>query len=707
MSQPLYLAFIWHMHQPYYRDLVTGACSMPWVRLHATKDYLDMVKILEPFPNIHQTFNLVPSLLDQLESYLPPSNQSDAYLEVSRRRADELSEAEQRFILQWFFLANVERMIKPHPRYHDLLAKRGMHFREEDWPELKKRFKTQDYLDLQVWFNLTWIDPWLRSQDAQLMRLEAKGAQFSEEEKHYVLDRHLTLIAEVIPAYREAAKRGQIELTTSPYYHPIMPLLCDLRSVHMALPHLTLPEVKFKHPEDARWHLEEALSRHERAFGERPQGVWPPEGSVSEEAVKLAMDLGVRWIATDEEILWRTLKQPRSASMLYRPHLLRRKAGQAAIVFRDRELSDLIGFVYSQWDPIVAVSDFLERLAEIHEQFRSAAHPALASIILDGENAWESYPNDGYPFLHELYRRLAADERFRCVTVSEFLKQFPVDQAESLPDLFSGSWIDGNFATWIGHPEKNIAWSHLSKARQDLAHLDRRTEVHHRAWSSLAIAEGSDWMWWFGDTHFSAHAYEFDALFRTHLTNAYRQAGMEPPQALQQPIRRKTVVLAHHPTGLTQPTLDGRATSYYEWLYAGRIDLLRQYGAMHRAEQCLRDFYYGFDQTRCYFRIDLDTVALAAHAPWTLELATPHGVCARITAAQDLQARATRPATCALDRLLEVAVPATSLQHAQGATLALTIRLFYGEREVERYPEHGAFELITSLEGLEAHAWSV
>ena len=205
MSHPLYVAFVWHMHQPYYRDLVTGACSMPWVRLHATKDYLDMLKRLEAFPLIHQTFNVVPSLLDQLEEYLPPANHSDEFLELSRKPAAQLSEQDQRFLLRWFFLANPERMIKPHPRYHDLLAKRGLLVNEEDWPAVQKRFRLNDYLDLQVWFNLVWIDPWLRQQDARLAALEAKGGHFTEDEKRYVLDQHVALIAQVIPAYRQAA----------------------------------------------------------------------------------------------------------------------------------------------------------------------------------------------------------------------------------------------------------------------------------------------------------------------------------------------------------------------------------------------------------------------------------------------------------------------------------------------------------------------
>ncbi len=712
MSQPLYLAFVWHMHQPYYRDMLTGACSMPWVRLHATKDYLDMLTRLEPFPTIHQTFNVVPSLIDQLEEYLPPASRTDEFFTLSQRSAEELSEQEQRSLLQWFFMANLERMIKPYPRYHDLLAKRGLHINEEDWPKVLRRFHPQDYRDLQTWFNLAWIDPWLRAQDPRLLQLEGKGAQFTEEDKQYVLQKHLELIARVIPAYKEAAARGQIELAVSPYYHPIMPLLCDLRAALAALPHVRLPEGSFRHPEDARWQLQQGLLRHEATFGTLPAGVWPPEGSVSEDLVRLVIDARVRWIATDEEILWRTLKTSRSLSELYRPHLLRRKNGQATIIFRDRELSDLVGFVYSQWDPQIAVSDFLRRLGEIHQQFQSTPQPPLVSVILDGENAWEFYHKDGHEFLNGLYTALAKDERFRCVTVSEFLHQFPLEQSPSLPELFSGSWIDGNFATWIGHPEKNAAWTHLVSAREAFGPLSREDPALAQAWKSLGAAEGSDWMWWFGDTHFSAQADEFDALFRTHLANAYHLARQEPPQALKSPIRRRVAQAVHGPTGPIHPSIDGRETSYYEWLYAGRIDLKQQYSAIQRGAQCLKRIYYGFDEHAEYLRLDVDRDRLQGLGSWAIQLDLSHDARVRIEPnLTDIKAELTAMRHAALhaamDRVLELTIPKDLLGVGRGEKLDLIVTLFQEGEAIERYPTEGAFELLTSDADLELQAWSI
>ena len=694
MSSPLSIAFIWHMHQPYYRNMVTGVCHMPWVRLHAAKDYLDMLTRLQQVPSVHQTFNVVPSLLDQLEDYLPPRQLSDEFLDLSRKPAAQLTEAEQRFVLQWFFLANPERMIEAHPRYHDLLVKRG----SEVSDTARKRFTVQDYLDLQVWFNLVWIDPWLRRQRPALAALEAKGQQFTEEEKRAVLEAQMELMAQVIPAYRQAAERGTIELSTSPYFHPIMPLLCDSRAALAAMPDVPLPSPGFRHPEDARRHLTEALQRHAQAFGRPANGIWPSEGSVSEPVVRLACEAKLRWMATDEEILWRSLNTGRSPAALYHPHRLQRPEGQVAIVFRDRELSDLLGFVYSRWEPRRAVNDFLDRLSRIRHQM--AGQPALVTVILDGENAWEAYPDDGHEFLLGLYQALGSDARFQCVTVSEFLDRHPIDQAPSIPELFSGSWIDGNFATWIGHPEKNAAWTRLAEARDALEPLRQDQPASQQAWKHFGAAEGSDWMWWFGDTHYSAQADEFDRLFRTHLANAYRAAGLKAPDLLDRPIRRPGAPLTHPPTGPVRPQIDGRESSYYEWLYAGTIDLRNQSGAMQRAEQVLQRIHYGSDGEHCFLRLDVDPTRLQSLPQWQLKIRVGEADITVDWLGESVRAQSDGASSvsvaCALNRIVELAVPgalAGLAPHQPNQSLALSVALHEGGAEVERYPAQGVWEV--------------
>ncbi len=710
MTQPLSIAFIWHMHQPYYRDLATGACSMPWVRLHAAKDYVDMVARLKAYPAIHQTVNIVPSLLDQLQAYLPPSNGSDIFLDLSRKPAAELTTDEQRFVLQWFFLANRAHMIAPYPRYRDLLAKRGDAADPEALEEARRRFRPQDYRDLQVWFNLAWIDPWLRTQEPALAQVTAKDAHFTEEDKQRVLEAQLALVARVIPTYRAMAERGQIELSTSPYYHPILPLLCDLQAARAALPQLPLPQHAFRHPEDARWQIREGLVRHAEVFGKPPEGLWPSEGSVSEEAVAAVMDAGIRWIATDEEILWRTVRTSRDAAALYRPHAIRRPQGELAVLFRDRELSDLIGFVYNRWRPQEAVADFLRRLGAIHEQRRSAPEPPLVTVILDGENAWESYPEDGQIFLSALYDALAGDSRFQCVTVSEFLSRYPLDRAPSLPPMHSGSWIDANLATWIGHPEKNAAWDQLALARDALAPLREDGRLDPAAWRSFCIAEGSDWMWWFGDTHFSAQADEFDRLFRAHLANSYRLAGLPVPDALDRPIRRPEQGTTSAPTGWIRPTIDGRESSYYEWLFAGRLSLTSPSGAMQPGAHALHRLHFGSDGRTCFLRVDVDHDALARLAGWSIGLSLgPIQLTLRPDAEGHVRAEseggAALPIECAGGRLIELAVPLSLLGVAADDPLPMSISLAIDGKPLERYPATNTVQLLLAPADGETRGW--
>ncbi|MBI3083049.1 MAG: hypothetical protein HYY90_01600, partial [Candidatus Omnitrophica bacterium] len=307
---------------------------------------------------------------------------------------------------------------------------------------------------------------------------------------------------------------------------------------------------------------------------------------------------------------------------------------------------------------------------------------------------------------------LARDGRFRCVTVSEFLQQYPLGHAESLPELSSGSWIDGNFATWIGHPEKNAAWERLAHARESLSSVGEGDPSLRKAWRCLRIAEGSDWMWWFGDTHFSAQAEEFDRLFRTHLSHGYELAGLPVPEALKTPIKRLPIQISYDPTGLIHPTIDGYETSYYEWLYAGRLDLRQQYSAIHRSAQCLRSIYHGFDRTHHYFRIDLDLSQLARLSSWVMDLSLSHDLHVQITQeasgvrAHVLPHRAAA-VSCVLGRILEVSIPRELLGLEQGERLRLALALMEGREVRERYPSQGSFELMASTVDVEAQSWLV
>lgn len=313
----LYLAFIFHMHQPYYVNLLTQQSELPWVRLHGIKDYLDMVQILEKYPLIHQTFNLVPSLVEQLEDYTDRVVK-DKFLELSYKPAKELTADDKAFMLANFYSINAEKVISYHPRYYDLYFKR----------QAKKEFSTQDYLDLQVWFNLAWTDPYFRQNIPELRNIVNKARFFSEEDKRVVLDKQLDILEDVIPVYKKFASSGQIEISISPYYHPILPLLYNTRSAKEANPKTVLPKVNFSYPEDALAQVESAVRFYRERFGFAPAGMWPSEESVSERILPFIMQSGINWIVADEAILFKSLnKKKRDTALLYQPCHLKRAGG--------------------------------------------------------------------------------------------------------------------------------------------------------------------------------------------------------------------------------------------------------------------------------------------------------------------------------------------------------------------------------------------
>jgi alpha-amylase/alpha-mannosidase (GH57 family) len=520
----LYLAFIYHMHQPYYKNLLTDDCRFPWVRLHGIKDYLDMVEILQGYPQIHQTFNLVPSLLEQIEDYLK-GNVRDYFLMLSAKPAAELSEEEKRFILEHFFMADPERVISAHPRYFELYAQ-------------KKRggnFTTQDYLDLQVWFNLAWTDPIFRESDPGLKALVNKARFFSEQEKQLCLDAQEGILRRIIPAYKKFRETGQIEVTVSPFYHPILPLLYNTTVAKQANLKTILPKTVFSFPQDAEAQVRLAVEFYRQRFGAAPLGMWPSEESVSEHILPAIIKSGINWIVADEAILFKTLKKKkRNAELVYKPYTLKRKDGTLNIVFRDRNLSDLLSFQYHHWSAEDAVTDLMKHFANIHNAF--AGENPLVVIAMDGENAWEYFRNDGCEFLNLLYKRISQEKYISSVTVSEYLKAYP--PSENLKQIEPGSWIYGNFNKWIGNPYKNLAWEYLAAARQEFERIlsddNKRLALGDKlslAWKQMYIAEGSDWFWWYGDDH----GY-FDHLFRMHLSNFYTIIGKGIPEYLNRPL---------------------------------------------------------------------------------------------------------------------------------------------------------------------------
>jgi alpha-amylase/alpha-mannosidase (GH57 family) len=608
----LRLILLWHQHQPFYKDLVTGEYRLPWVRLHALKDYYGMVKLLDEFPKVHQNFNLVPSLMVQIQDYVD-GTAKDPFLQVASKPARDLSQDERRFALQYLFQANPQNLIGRYPRYHELWER----FREHgDHPERAERyFQLQDFTDLQVLSQIAWFDEFFLG-DKDVASLIAKGRNYSLDDQKFVITRERELLAKVLPAHAEAAKKGSIEISATPFYHPILPLVCDTNAGAISSPGLALPQNRFRHPEDAREQLTRALDLHQQVFGVRPKGVWPSEGSVSEEVLAIANSLGINWMATDEGVLGRTAgvffardgngRLPANlAERLYNIH--RYEKGQTAMhmVFRDHTISDLIGFVYSGMAPNDAASHLLTNIKEAARPVLEKGRDAVVSIILDGENAWEYYPKSGREFLRRFYDALQREPGLEAVTISEAIARHK--DFGKLASLVPGSWINANFNVWIGAAEDNRAWDYLYNAREFYAQSAAQASEAQRkiAFDEILISEGSDWNWWYGPEHHSANDRDFDELYRKHLSNVYQALGASPPDYLAQPITGPGVRPSFVPqTAYIHPRITGDKVRYFEWMGAAAYAADHRAGSMHGKQFLLDAVYAGIDATHLYGRLD-------------------------------------------------------------------------------------------------------
>ena len=608
----LRLVVLWHQHQPFYKDLATGEYRLPWVRLHALKDYYGMVKLLDEFPQVHQTFNLVPSLMTQIQDYVA-GTAHDPFLQVAAKPAKDLTPAERHFALQYLFQANPDHLIGRYQRYRELWER----FRSagESSERAERYFQPQDYTDLQVLSQIAWFDEFFL-EEPEIAALVQKGHGYSFEDQEFVIGREKELIASVLPAHAEAAKRGSIELSTSAFYHPILPLVCDTNQGSVSTPGLPLPQNRFRHPEDAREQLVRGLDLHQQVFGVRPKGVWPSEGSVSEEVLAIAHSLGVKWMATDEGVLGRTLGidfardgngrlGESAAEKLYAVHHYENGATEMRLIFRDHTLSDLIGFVYSGMAPQDAAGHLIQNIKQAAQPVLDRGLDAMVPIILDGENAWEYYPRSGREFLRRFCDGLQREPGIEAVTVSEAIARHT--KQPKLTSLVPGSWIHANFNVWIGAPEDNRSWDYLYNARNFYTQAAASAGEKERkfAFEELLIAEGSDWNWWYGPEHHSANDREFDELYRKHLSNVYQALGARPPDYLAQPIISGAFRPSFQPqTAYIHPHVTGERTRYFEWMGAAAYTADRRAGAMHGKLFLLDSIYAGIDEKSMYGRLD-------------------------------------------------------------------------------------------------------
>lgn len=607
------LIFLWHMHQPFYKDLVTGEYRLPWVRMHGLKDYYGMVKLLDEFPLVHQNFNLVPSLLVQLGDY-STGIAKDAWLNVVSKPANDLPPEEKTFALTYLFQANHTHQIARYPRYLELWQKKAAH---RTAAAAAAAFDVHDFTDLQVLSQIAWYDEFfLDEPDVASMIAKERGFTRADQEALRGIEKRI--LSAVIPAYAAAQDRGGVELSTTPFYHPILPLLCDTNNGRISSPGLPLPRRRFLQTNDAREQTRRAVEYHERTFGRKPAGMWPSEGSVSNEVLSLARQMGLKWIASDEAVLGRSTQSffernhaghlaPDSAQRLYR--LFRHGEGDdsVSIVFRDHNLSDLIGFVYSGMPAKDAATHFVKSVKASAQPVLATGRDAVVPVILDGENAWEHFPKSGREFLRRLHHAIDSDPQIEPLTISEVIER--TAQSVPLASLVPGSWINANFNVWIGAPEDNLAWDYLAEARDFYARHSGSASPENQwlAYEELLIAEGSDWNWWYGPEHHSANDGDFDELYRNHLANVYRLLGANPPDSLRQPISTELIGKGRTvpQTAFIHPRIDSPNIGYFDWLGAASFSADRRSSAMHGKKFILESAYAGTSERDFFLRLDL------------------------------------------------------------------------------------------------------
>jgi alpha-amylase/alpha-mannosidase (GH57 family) len=611
----LRLCFLWHMHQPYYKDDLEGSYHMPWVYMHALKDYYELPNYHNEFTKLKGTYNLVPSLLLQLKDY-ESTDVADTFVQLLQKNTTELTIEEKQVLVPQLFMANYKNMVTPLRRYKELYDRKG----DIDVFETASiSYSDSELTDMEVLHLISWCGVYTRQKLDIISRLIKKGRHFTQEEKTQLINELADFIKEIVPLHKDLQKRGLIEISATPFYHPILPILLDPKSAKEALPQISMASINTDFSADASYHVKSAIEYYQQEFGTPPNGMWPAEGSISEKAANLFASEGIKWIASDEDVLASSVgkdsRNNKNRPLLYKKHRFATDSGSINIFFRDKELSDLIGFTYSGWDAEKAVDDFMEKLSDIHDY---CDFSPIVPVILDGENAWEFYENNAYDFFSLLYRRLEACNWIETLTMSEAVAcDTPVHNVKKIR---AGSWIYANFTTWMGHQEKNDAWKLLADVHNRFNAKKDEFENIDQIQKELYVAEGSDWFWWYGDDHFSLQSDTFDKLFRGHIANIYKLMGEKVPVEVTKPIKRshKTGLLKK-PSSLATPKIDGKVSSFFEWISAGKFDLKFDAGAMTASGNTLETLYFCYDEECLHLRID-GSFSSVVNSNYTLEV---------------------------------------------------------------------------------------
>lgn len=610
-TKKLSIAFYWHMHQPVYQLTSNGDYIMPWVRLHAVKDYLDMALWAKKFEKLKLNFNFVPVLLDSILEYAE-KDAHDIHSRLTITPKNKLNNEDKIFILNNFFDANYQTMILTNEEYHRLYQMVQAHGTANT-----DIFTNQEYADIMALFNLAWIDPSFKTSNKELKRLVKKGKNYTLEDRIEIIDIQRDIIRKIVPTLKRLSNKNKIEITTSPYYHPILPILLDYKNIRK---NASIDDEiqNLKTENDAKVQTKMALDRVEELIGRRPRGIWPSEQCINAPTLEMLSDLGVEWSISDEGILASSidfefehdfkgfLKEPYH---LLKTYEYKTKKSDIKMIFRDSTIHNLISFEYPHHNPIATANDLYDRIKVMQSKILSSPDKDhLLTIALDGENCWENYFEDGSSFLKTLYTLITEDDTLETVLISEYIEQ--TKEHKLLPKIAAGSGFNRNFKLWIDEPVKDLAWTYLKRVRDDFSEFEKREPLNPNielARKELFICEGSDWFWWYGEPNDSGRDNIFDFIFRTHLKNIYKYLDLDIPKYLDDPITDISPSKpSKYPKSLITPQINGKEITDEddEWNNAGCIEIPD--GPVLRESKLFEKIRFGNDEENFYLKFHLN-----------------------------------------------------------------------------------------------------
>lgn len=664
------VAFLWHFHQPPY-FISEKESLLPFVFLHSIRDYIDFPFILKDYEKVHMNFNFTPVLMEQIIN-----SRTDPFLKVALKDVSDLTQEEKYFLLKNFFSNSWENGIKPLHRYYELLIKRGMEPTKEKLKEKVKIFKEQDFLDLQVLFYLSWCGEALRKEKI-VSELLSKGSNFTEEEKRNLLDFLIENLKLALNSYKEIYKEEIIGLTTSPYFHPILPILCSSEEVARDHPELSVYPYP-QSPKEVNFHIEEGIKLFESIFGDKPLGMWPSEGSVSNSLLNY---IKTKILFSDSMVMNRSCCESYD---ILRP-FYHKNHPENFIFFRDTYLSNRFGFAYGGMQEDRAIEEFYSYVKNVGRE------DGVIWVILDGENPWGGYQNFGRSFLRKLFQR-AEKEKVEFLTLKEVINLNLKPQ--KIEYLFSGSWVDASFYIWTSDPIKNRAWEMVHSIRDQISGLKCEESLYY-----FYASQASDWFWWYGKPNYSPYEPEFDFLFRHYLKKSLEKAGLTAPLSFEKPLTEEVQIFSKKPIFTINPIINGREDSFFEWANAVKVSV-KTGDAMYLAEGLFEDIYFGFNLENLFLRLDPNPAFLEEIKKGNifLNLNLPKEKSFKIYPSN-------KEIEIIFDKIVEIKIPFNFLGINQREEVAFF--LSFENEKMERLPRSGLLYFTVPHSTYEEEMWSV